>query len=137
MALSPSLAPADVRISNMHNLNLGTYTGNGDLTAQDDICVYNSAGPNYDITVTSINGTFEMSSGGSNLSYTVSFKENSGSFQSLSYNNPTQFSGADTSSNSCSGLTNATVQIKIVQSDLLSVRPGSYSGTIVLLVSPA
>lgn len=129
-------ASANVKITAINDISLGTYSGSGDLTGQDDVCVYNSATANYTITVTSTGGSYNLISGINSLPFEVRFKESAGSFTLLSYGVAEPFGGADTVSNSCSGGTNASLQVKILQADLLSVRPGSYTSTLTLLIEP-
>ena len=127
---------ADVKITAINDLSFGSYGGSGDLSSQDDICVYNSASQNYTVTVTSNNGQYALASGGNTIPFELRFKESGGIFTQLTYGVASAFSGADTVSTSCGGLTNASYQVKILQGDLLSARPGSYSTTLTILISP-
>lgn len=136
VATRSSFAFADVKISAINDISLGTYSGAGDLTGQDDVCVYNSASADYRITVTATGGAYNVTSGINSIPFEVRFKESGGSFTQLSYGVAEPFSGANSLSNSCSGGTNATIQVKILQNDVLLVRPGSYTSTLTLLIEP-
>ncbi len=136
LCLLSSHALADVKITAINDLSLGTYSGTGDLSSEDEVCVYNSASQNYTITVTTTSGAFELRSGINPLPVQIRFKEGAGSYVDLSYGVAAAFGGADMISNSCGGSTNATLQVRALQSDLLAVRPSTYSTTLTLLISP-
>lgn len=131
--LSVLSAWADVRISNMNNIGLGSWDGSGDVTDEDGVCVFNDGGPNYLITASGSGGggSFELSNGSESIDYEVRFKGTS-----ISANNSHSFSGADEIDDSCGGGTNATVRITVPESELLDAHKGSYSGTLNLQVDP-
>ena len=133
-----AISMADVRISNMNDLNLGSWTGMSDLTTQDDVCVYNDAGPNYLMTAegSGAGGSFLLQSGANNIAYSVDFKESGGSFTGLTATNSESFTGANQVSDTCGGSTNATVRITASNAALLAAASGSYSGTLYLQVDP-
>jgi hypothetical protein len=62
------------------------------------------------------------------------FKEIGGSYSSLNHGQTYTFSGADTNSESCGGGTNAVYEVSMQASDLKSVRPGSYTTSLTVLV---
>lgn len=127
---------ADVQITDFDDLTFGSWSGSGDLEQSDQLCVYNSASANYKISATSPSGNFKMNDGGNLLSYEVRFQGSSGGFVQLSYNSPTAFTAANTSSQTCGGGTNSTLKVTVTESALSAAAPGSYSGTITLLLEP-
>lgn len=131
---TPTPAPNLLRISGIDDISLGNYTGTGGLSGDDPICVFNSASSSYRITFTTSTGDFTFASGGNSLPFTLKYKGSSGSYQAMSYNSSTQFSGADTSSELCSGGTNATYEVSMTQAQLLSARPGSYSAVLTIVI---
>ncbi|NDC38470.1 MAG: hypothetical protein EBZ48_10510 [Proteobacteria bacterium] len=126
-----------VRISNLHDLDLGVWTGSGDLEDEDPVCIYSTTG-DYRIRAsgTGAAGAFSLSMTGSAVTYETHFKEAGGSFVSLTANSWSNFSGADSSSSNCNGLTNATVKVIARASSLSGARAGNYGGTLTLLVEP-
>jgi len=137
-SLSPSDSLADVRISNMNNIGLGSWSGSGDVSDEDGVCIFNDGGPNYLITAsgTGSGGSFRLTDSGNEVEFNVRFKGSSGGFTSLSPNSSHSFSAADQSDSNCSGGTNATIEISVSESDLLAAHKGSYSGTLNLQVDP-
>jgi hypothetical protein len=130
------VSSATVRVSSINDFSFGSWSGSGDLTAEDDICVYNSVDGNYRVTITATGGAYQMTSSGNLLDFTVRFKKNGGSYSQLTHGVPSSFDGANTSSTICSGGTNATIEVQITSVELLSVRPGSYSGALTILIEP-
>jgi hypothetical protein len=141
-------AYATVAISNVGNLSLGTWSGGGDVTNNDDICIYNSAEGQYRITGTGSSsagsGFYIATAGGSHsVAYTVGFKDSSGtsgSYTTLTHNSSAgDFSGADQVSSDCSSgaSLNANVKVTVLSADLASAAAGSYQGTLTLVVSPS
>lgn len=131
---TPTPAPDLLRISGIDDVSFGTYTGNGGLTAEDSICIFNSASSSYRITFSTSTGAFNLASGANMLPFTLRYKAGGGSYQGMSYNSATQFGSADTSSQLCGGSTNASYEVSMTQAQLLSVQPGAYSATITIVI---
>ena len=131
---TPTPVPDLLRISAIDDISFGSYTGNGGLTAEDPICIFNSASSSYRITFTTSTGGFNLASGANTLPFTLRYKAGGGSYQAMSYNSATQFGSADTSSQLCGGSTNASYEVSMTQAQLLSVRPGAYSATMTIVI---
>jgi hypothetical protein len=131
---TPTPVPDLLRISAIDDISFGPYTGNGGLTAEDPICIFNSASSSYRITFTTSTGGFDLASGANTLPFTLRYKAGGGSYQAMSYNSATQFGSADTSSQLCGGSTNASYEVSMTQAQLLSVRPGAYSATMTIVI---
>jgi hypothetical protein len=134
-AQAPTPIPG-VGISNLNDLSFGVYDGSGDKTLEDDVCIYSNPDPSYKVTATASTGDFGIQNGAMTIPFSVRFKSGNGAYQALTYNSPMSFSGADTTSTTCNGATNATYEVKFLRADLLKVPPGNYSGTLNLLVEP-
>ena len=131
-----------VRITNFQDIAFGTYSGSGDLNADDDLCVYrnNTASANYTITATATEGSFQVESGANNIDYDVFFNDVTGTTGeiALAYNTVSVAqSGANTASETCAtgGLT-SNVHVRMVEADLQAAAPGAYSGTLILTAAP-
>ncbi len=135
-ALAPLLSFADVQITAFNDLTFGTWGASGDMVQTDDLCVYNSFDDNYKITATGSGGSFQMTSGGDNLSYEVRFRQGGGSYVQLTHNSSSSFTNANTTSATCSGGTNSTLQVTVRDTALAAARPGNYSGVLTLLLEP-
>ena len=141
--VDPYNAFAEVRISNLRDFTLGSWSGSGDLYDNDDICIYNSGGTGYRITATGSGSgqAFTLSTTGGAVEYEVRFKDQAGSggsyVQLTSGTQVSSFSGASSSSDCNSGVDlNANIKITVTATALGSAVPGSYSGTLTIVLAP-
>lgn len=132
-----------VMISNLNDFNFGNYGGAGDVTGDDDICIYrNDPAGQYRVTATATEGLFVIKSAANeSIPYSVFFndeRDTQGAIE-LSYNasSPTQ-SGANSSSTTCffGKVLNSNISVKFEESDLQAAVTGSYRGTLILAVDP-
>jgi hypothetical protein len=121
------------------DIALGTWTGSGGVSGTSAICVYHTGGSGYSITLTTSTANFRVVNGANYVTYTPSFSDSGvgGTYTALSYGVTQSFSGADTSSSSCSGSYNAALKIEVDEADLSSAQPGSYSATLTLVLTPS
>lgn len=127
-----------VQISDLQDIDLGTFDGTSDLTGSDNLCVYSNSG-GFTITATGTGGgAFELAGGGTTVPFAVEWANTSGavtgtaltSGSTKASNSPT-FSGAD-----CGGGTNTTVLVNVSQTDLGAAPAADYSGLLILQVAP-
>ena len=135
--LNPTISSAQVRVFNVDDLSLGTWAGSGDLQTSDSLCIYNAGSTDYQITVDGSGGggAYVLSNGGETLAYQVEFR-GGGGWVTLAPGIAQSFTGADSASDECNGLTVATIRITVSESNLLAAHQGNYSGNISILVSP-
>ena len=141
--------PAIANITNVDDLDLGTWSGSGDLSAADDVCIYvNSSGGGYTMEAHG-NGagsafTLLRISDSATVSYTVKWGESSGLNYSsmstiLSANTPSStLTGVTMTNAGCSGGTNASFAVQISESELgskVGVSSEDFSGTLTLTVA--
>ena len=127
--------PPPLSLTARGGLSFGSWSGSGAKESTADLCVYNSSDGSYNIRAeNSIGSAFRMTLGGDELAYYVDFRNStSGSFTALTHGQSQFFSsGADTASETCSGSSNASVRVRILEADLGGARPGLYSATLVL-----
>ena len=130
-----------VRISNLDNLDLGTFTGSGPLTASDTACVYSNGATGYSVTATSTaqgvsTGAFELSDGTDSIPYVVTFNDGGGA-STLGFNSAATMGNARTIDDNCSAVAdNATIQVDVAVVDASSVAQGTYTSTLTLVVAP-
>jgi hypothetical protein len=125
---------AEVQISKFQDLGLGAWNGSGPLEAQNELCIYNSAGSDYVISAfgSGPGDSFSLSAaGGQQVPYEVRFRGDD-AFVQLSAGEKAFFSGANSLSTSCGGGTNGTLRITATAESLASALSGSYSGSITL-----
>lgn len=126
------MIPALVRITDLSDIDLGTYSGDqGNLSGSSDACVRSNSPGNYQLTVTSSNGAFNLQDGSESLAYSVTWGG-----AAVSYNTP--LSGLTPDSDSLSSCTPTVDQltVEVLGSALHQARPGSYSDTLTLMVAP-
>ena len=128
-----------VVINKLDDLNLGTWSGNGNITRTSRHCVASTApGDLFNITITGDGpgGVFELAGGASSLPYRVFYRDWPGNpwaqvapgvtvFNLRGRNNP----------NNCAGQRQR-LRVRFMGADLAAVMAGSYSGTLTLVVSP-
>lgn len=139
MTVSGNLAPS-VRISNLNDINLGSFTGQAELQATQGLCVFVSNGGPYSIVFTGQNddSSFRVADSYSHfVDYSVEY-DNSGTGASYQAVSPgvtlSNLSGASSSS-SCSGSTNANVRVTVYKASVTSPT-GSYADTLSVTVAP-
>lgn len=135
--------PPRVRISNVADLALGTFTGTGDKTAADDVCIYtNDPAGTYRVTATGdgTGGAFTVNDGASNeLAYSLRWNDQTGTTGNVLLTSGTALtgqSGANTTASDCGGSNTANIEATITESELSLGEAGSYSGNVTILVEP-
>lgn len=129
------------RISGLDDAIFGTYDGTGNVTNNDDVCVFSTTG-SYEITATGdgAGGAFTITDGSNTIPYTVRWNDvagtNSGGTNISSGQLLTGQTGADTSSPDCSGLTvlTARVRVRMTENNLLSAPDGTYVGVLTITI---
>lgn len=136
--------PTLVRITDVQDLNLGTFTGSGDLSADDSVCVYtNLSAATYKITAVGngISSAFTLKNAADvTIPYLVYWNDQpntSGEVELDSGVASGTQDGANTSSQTCVGPgNNANFRVRILEASLLAAPPEVYTGTLSLLVEP-
>lgn len=138
LLLSPAYAAAQgLLLTVSSDIALGTWAGVGDKESAVGVCVYNMSGSGYAITASATGGAFNLSGASGSIPYSVSFSGSglSGPFSELSYGNSRSFSGADESAANCGGSNNAAIRITVSEAALGAAAPGSYSGTLTVILT--
>ena len=125
-----------VQITGFSDIALGSWTGSGDLSSEDGLCVYNSATANYRIRASGsgAGNAFSLSGVGDDVDYEVRFREDPGSYVSLTAHTFQNYTGANQVSPSCSGVDNARLEVRVTAAELSTVPSGNYSGTLTVLL---
>ena len=130
---------AVVRISNMNDFAFGSWSGVGDLTATDGICIYDNVPPTtYRLRFrgSGAGNAFTITNGTTTLPYTVEYRDSTAAFVTMTANVTVTFAGANNASTTCSGGTNGTIRITILEANLLAATPATYSGTLTVRLQP-
>ena len=133
-----------VRISGVADLNFGTYSGSGDISRDDDVCIWtNHSAGNYKVLAQGDGDSHAFTVktlGEETIAYSVRWNNSTrttGNSQLTADQLSDDFSGASTTSSTCGGGSTANFQVLFAQDDLLSVRPGTYTGVLKFIISPA
>ena len=128
-----------VQISRIDDIPLGAYTGGGDMTGADNLCVYTNNG-GYDITASGsgTGGAFELAQGLNTIPYTVEWATSAGagSGTGLTSGTPLAGLGGTFSTPDCGATDNAQVIVTVSNTDLGAAPTGPYSGVLTLMVAP-
>lgn len=133
-----------VRITGIADLNFGTYDGAGNLSRDDDVCIWTNHNSGAYKVLAQGDGddqSFTVKTGsGQTIAYAVRWNDTMGTLGNEALTADTlssEFSGASTTSSTCGGGSTANFQVTFLQNDLLSARPGVYSGVLTFVISPS
>jgi len=129
------------QISGVSDLALGAWSGTGDLSGNDDVCVYtNDASAGYQVNITNSTGSFTVANAGATASVPFAVKWNSttgtSGNQAVTYNSPLAGTGANTSSTNCGGGNDANFEVSVLAADLSAAPADSYSSTLSITIEP-
>lgn len=129
-----------VRISRITDIDLGRYSGDGNLSGDAVMCVYHNDGGRYSITPSSAHaqaGSFRVSGGGGFMRYSVNFSDDEGrSFSNVTSGQRLSSLQGNSRSPACQGRPNATLTVEFSAADLQAAGGGTYTDVITLLVEP-
>ena len=144
IALGASPAHAQqVQITNVGDINLGTWIGSGGLSGNDDVCIHRSNKGDYNITATGngVGNVFTLTNqlfAAELLSYQVFWNDKKGTngrVELLTNQTLTGQKGRSKNQNCNNGTKlNANVSIEIASTVLETVGAGTYIGTLTLLI---
>lgn len=138
--------PPLFRISGISDLDFGKYSGHGDISLDDDVCVWtNTASGNYRVTAKGqgTNYAFVVVKQGDatqTIPYSVRWNNTSGVQGNIELTAnviSADKTGANHVSTTCASgsAVTANFQITFTQSSLLAVRAGTYTGVLTLVIS--
>lgn len=131
-----------VQITDVHDIALGAYGGTGTMTGTADFCVYRSGGDNYQLTVTTDNGAYAVTSAtsGDTIPFAAKVDDSltaSTSGEALSYNTATSTALVGSNSLTCGGTDNAQLYVSFAEADLQAASTANdYQATVTLYVEP-
>ncbi|MEM7097346.1 MAG: hypothetical protein AAF541_03735 [Pseudomonadota bacterium] len=127
---------AAVKISNLLDIDLGTFATSATLSGFTEACIYSNSAAGYTVTATSAStgGTtsgFQLHNGADALNFSVEFDSTA-----LAYNTLTNFTGARTIDDDCSTGNNTRIDVEVDPVDASSISTGTYLATLTLLIAP-
>ncbi len=131
--LIPSSAPAQnqLQICQLNDIDVGTWTGSGDIVGHDMVSIYNKDSSNYYISADTGAGDYSASDGTHNIGFEVKWNDGGGDVD-MPHHTAIPASGAR--SDAC-GTTNATVKVKFTSTTLGSAYAGTYSAQLNLTLT--
>lgn len=133
---------AEVQISGLDDLSLGTHSGSGNINAQESFCIYSNAfNGNYSIEISSINqdsnGNFHLDGASlGKIPYNLAFIDSGTQGGGTTVDNSSLGGTGNQISQDCGGSDNATLSLSITETDLQAAKSGNYQDTLMLLVQP-
>jgi len=133
---------AEVQISGLDDLSLGTHSGSGNINAQESFCIYSSAfNGNYSIEISSINqdsnGNFHLDGASlGKIPYDLAFIDSGIQGGGTTVGNSSLTGIGNTINQDCGGSNNATLSLSINETALQAAESGNYQDTLILLVQP-
>lgn len=129
-----------VQISNMKDITLGSYGGSGNIVDNTTFCVYRNGGDQYQLTLTTDTGDFELASGTTSdvIPFTTKVDGDTDptNGDAIAYNTASNGYNGATSTN-CGGADNASLEITLAEADLQSASTAAdYQATMTVLVEP-
>jgi hypothetical protein len=144
LILLPSFAYSQTaRITDLVDLNGGTWAGeSGQINLEDDICIFSSSG-NYTVTASGSGAAnrFRVANGAEFMNYTVRWNNvsgtTSGQVQLTKDVVSATLATTETVSDDCSGGATPTahIQVRFGNGQLRKNLPGSYTGTLTLVIT--
>lgn len=135
----------ELRISNLNDINLGTFDpASAPLYGSDTLCIYDNGLAGYQVTLSSMNGSgvFQMQNGTGIVTYSVEFDDTGAgsNYTSVSEGVPlTGRTGATHTNDACisNGADNAAVRVRVTTADVSGADTnGTYTDTLNLVVAP-
>ncbi len=138
------VVPDLVRISDLSDIDLGTYSGMGTETGNTDACIFRNGAGTYTVTATTDKGDFRISRGAGgtaaeDIDFDAYWNDESGTTgrAALTYNTAlTTQSGANTAAIDCGGGTNANFSVEIAAADMQTKNPATYEATVTIVIAP-
>jgi hypothetical protein len=143
-AVSLTISPL-YKISGIADIALGSYSGTGALTGNDDVCVYSNGGTTYHVKVTDdtalSSASFAVEDATHTFQIPMTVKWNSATGTTgnaaVAYNTQLAGTGANTTSSDCSvGGNSANLQVNLDATALQAAPAAAYSSTLTLLIEP-
>jgi len=133
------------QISNMAAFSFGSWSGSGDLSSNNDLCVYHNGDGSYKVTVSddstlSTGFAVENSTDSFEIPYSVAFNDETGTVNALAVVHSVATvaqSGANTTSVDCSvGGNSANLSVTIAEAELSAAPAGDYDSQITIMIDP-
>jgi hypothetical protein len=132
---------SQVKVSGLHDVSFGSYSGTGDLQANERFCVY-STSSGYRLSVSAdsqdSSGNFFLpgATTGDNIPLSVTFIDSVGGLGTIAVSNSAVSGSGNSDSETCGGAENATLTFTMDEQSLRSASSGDYVETFIIMVEP-
>ncbi len=132
--------PELVQVTRLDNLNLGTWSGSGDIQLIERFCVFRNGTGGFSILTNGSHdsgGRFHLQDA-TTVPYTLEYTQGSGFFEATpGVGLPSATTGfAGNSTRDCGGADNTAIRVTIDAADLEGLPTGSFSDTLTLYLEP-
>lgn len=132
-----AVIPNLIQISNLNDINLGTWSGSGDMTGNDENCVWSTTrGYNLTATGSGAANAFTITDGSNTIAYSVAWDDVDTNDQAVTSGDALAGQATDALTTNCLGGDTANVTVTVAEADAAAAPAGSYSGTLTLVVAP-
>ncbi|MFZ5724457.1 MAG: hypothetical protein ACOY33_12465 [Pseudomonadota bacterium] len=129
--------PTVARISQLNDIPLGTWSGVGNMTGSDTLCIYRNSAGLYSITATGsgAGGAFTLANGAATIPYAATWNDGTGAAALTTGVALANRTNAWTAGDGCNGgvSNNATVAVTVTAASLAAAAAtGAYTGVLTL-----
>lgn len=129
-----------IRISQVANIPLGTYAANSvDEVGFSEACVSRNLAGNYNVTVTSTNGSFALAgipATATTIPYQVAWRTGANPYDTLTYGTASAAYVADSNTLAPCAAVDQKLRVTVPFAGMNTSEAGNYQDTLTVLVSP-
>ncbi len=131
------IIPNLIQVSDLNDMDLGTWDGSSVAGDSDTVCVYSNTGGNYTATFSGsgAGAAFTINNGLATILYAVTYDDGAGADPITSGTGLT-CANANQASYTCGGTNNGTIAVSILATNMALMAANTYSGTLTMLVAP-
>lgn len=132
--------PDSIQVTQVDDINLGSFDGVNDVTGSDSLCVYRRSGGQYGVTITGsgTGGAFSLATGGSTIPFSVTWNDGTGAQNVDAGVLLSGLTNTYTAGTKCNGGAdnNATLGVQVLANDMrtASTATGTHTGTLTITV---
>jgi hypothetical protein len=132
--------PDSIQITQVDDINLGSFDGVSDMSASDSLCVYRRGGGDYGVTITGSGsgGDFTLSTGTSTIPFSVTWNDGTGAQTVDPGVLIAGLTNTYTAGRYCAGGAdnNATLGVDVLANDIntAATETGTHTGTLTITV---
>lgn len=136
------VVPDSIRVTQLNDVNLGTFDGVTDVSMTESLCVFRRSGGTYAVVLTGsgAGGAFHLTNGPSAIPYTVTWNDGGGAVTATAGAAIPGRTNSYTLDEYCAGgaANNAALGVQVLANDILSLASttGIHTGVLTITVQP-